>query len=144
RPLVAFDCVALSAETLETALFGAGEPETSTTGRAPAPGTAGRPRLAVNDGSTLLLGEILALPPDLQARLVAALHTPAPLPLSPLGGMIAAEPPFPLPSPPCAVPPPRCPPAAMSCRCWHNTSSSASTRMVASNAAGSRRRRSQP
>jgi DNA-binding NtrC family response regulator len=75
RHLVAFDCEALSAETLESELFGADGRDPSTVGPTPPSGGAGRPRLSVGDGSTLLLGEVLMLPRDLQARLVAALDS---------------------------------------------------------------------
>jgi transcriptional regulator with PAS, ATPase and Fis domain len=56
-PILPFDCAALPAEVLERELFGsAGEPST-------------RPRLILPEGSTLLLGDILDLPRDLQERL---------------------------------------------------------------------------
>jgi DNA-binding NtrC family response regulator len=94
RPLVAFDCQALPAEILERELFGATDPDapgawmaraaatattsaaaTATTSAAATATAAGakRPRLSLGDGSTLLIDEILSLPRDLQARLVAAL-----------------------------------------------------------------------
>jgi DNA-binding NtrC family response regulator len=61
-PLVAVDCAALPADVLERELFGAGE----------------RPaRLALRDGSTLLIGDILDLPRDLQSRLAAVLDADA-------------------------------------------------------------------
>jgi DNA-binding NtrC family response regulator len=66
RPLVAFDCEALSAETLEHELFG-------DTGLDRVGPTARQPRLSMGEGSSLLLDEILSLPRDLQMRLVAAL-----------------------------------------------------------------------
>jgi DNA-binding NtrC family response regulator len=66
RPLIAFDCEALSAETLEHELFGATDPdEAEAIGR--------RSRLALSDDSTLLLDEVLSLPRDLQTRLVDSL-----------------------------------------------------------------------
>jgi DNA-binding NtrC family response regulator len=65
RPLVAFDCEALSAETLEHELFGDAGPDV-------AEGIARRPRLVLSEGSSLLLDEILSLPRDLQVRLVQA------------------------------------------------------------------------
>ena len=58
-PLLPFDCAALPAEVLERELFGIADD----------PGA--RPRLILPDGSTLLLGDILDLPRDLQGRLAA-------------------------------------------------------------------------
>jgi DNA-binding NtrC family response regulator len=76
RPLVPFDCEALPAEVLERELFGAVRPA-ACDGRSGSPGAgAGRPRLSLGEGSTLLICEILLLPRDLQLRLVAALDTP--------------------------------------------------------------------
>jgi DNA-binding NtrC family response regulator len=73
QPLLPFDCEALSAEVLERELFSPGnqadEPET-----APPLDQPPRPsRLTLAEGSTLVIGEILALPRDLQGRLAEAL-----------------------------------------------------------------------
>jgi transcriptional regulator with AAA-type ATPase domain len=65
-PLVPFDAAALPADVLERELFG------------PTPGD-GAPvlsRLALPEGSTLVIGDILDLPRDLQGRLAAALDGP--------------------------------------------------------------------
>ena len=59
-PLLAFDCQALPPEVLERELFG------------PPDGPRDRP-LAGTDGATLLIGDVLDLPRDLQARLVSGL-----------------------------------------------------------------------
>jgi DNA-binding NtrC family response regulator len=75
-PLVPFDCESLPAEVLERELFGL---ERSAAGGASpdsSPSGLARPRLSLGDGSTLLIHEILMLPRDLQARLVAALDGP--------------------------------------------------------------------
>ncbi len=75
QPMVQFDCEALPAEILERELFG-GERQTDRESRGNLPSSgAGRPRLSLVDGSTLLIREIVLLPRDLQARLVAALDT---------------------------------------------------------------------
>ncbi len=66
RPLLAFDCEALSAETLEHELFGDAGPDRMEP-------TPRRPRLLMDEGSSLLLDEILSLPRDLQTRLVESL-----------------------------------------------------------------------
>lgn len=52
-PILPFDCAALPAEVLERELFGA----------------EGAPRLSMPEGSSLLIGDILELPRDLQGRL---------------------------------------------------------------------------
>ncbi|MFO0908289.1 MAG: sigma 54-interacting transcriptional regulator [Isosphaeraceae bacterium] len=69
-PLVPIDCAALPPDVLERQLFGPG----------PAPAEPGSPavlpRLMLPDGSTLLVGEILDIPRDLQARLAATLDGP--------------------------------------------------------------------
>jgi DNA-binding NtrC family response regulator len=63
-PLVPFDCAALPHDVLERELFGA----------PPTPGTPPvLPRLALPGGSTLLIGDIVDLPRDLQARLSGAI-----------------------------------------------------------------------
>ena len=76
--LVPFDCEALPAEILERELFGVGQRRRASrpveTSRRPA---AGRPRLSLGEGSTLLIREILMLPRDLQARLAASLDSPS-------------------------------------------------------------------
>ena len=75
RPLVPFDCEALPAEILERELFGGDRQKDRMSGGDSLTGGAGRPRLSMVDGSTLLIGEIGLLPRDLQARLVAALDS---------------------------------------------------------------------
>ncbi len=56
--LLPFDCAALPPEVLERELFGEG-------------GVGTRPRMNLPEGSTLLIGDILDLPRDLQGRLAA-------------------------------------------------------------------------
>jgi PAS domain S-box-containing protein len=58
--LLAFDCAALPPEDLERDLFGID-------------GSRDAPRLALPEGSTLLLRDVLDLPRDMQGRLVSAL-----------------------------------------------------------------------
>jgi PAS domain S-box-containing protein len=75
-PFVPFDCEALPAEILERELFGVtkqytGQADVANTARGSA-----KPRLSLGDGSTLLVREIVKLPRDLQARLVASLDSP--------------------------------------------------------------------
>jgi PAS domain S-box-containing protein len=73
--LVPFDCEALPAEILERELFGGDrQKDRESRGESHSSGS-GRLRLSLLDGSTLLIREILLLPRDLQARLVAALDT---------------------------------------------------------------------
>jgi DNA-binding NtrC family response regulator len=60
-PILAYDCKALPPEILERELFGASN------------GSTGPTPLRVTDGSTLLIGDVLDLPRDLQARLAASL-----------------------------------------------------------------------
>lgn len=75
RPLIPFDCEALPAEILERQLFGGErQQDQASSSHSPSSG-AGRSRLALVDGATVLIREILTLPRDLQARLVAALDT---------------------------------------------------------------------
>ena len=69
-PLVPLECAALPADEIERVLFG---PETHSP---PASAPLAHPRLAFPEGSTLLIGDILDLPRDLQGRLVAALDSP--------------------------------------------------------------------
>ncbi|HEV3162658.1 MAG TPA: sigma 54-interacting transcriptional regulator [Isosphaeraceae bacterium] len=59
-PLLPFDCAALPAEVIERELFGLAD-------ESPAPG------FRLSAGSSVLLGDILDLPRDLQSRLAAAL-----------------------------------------------------------------------
>jgi DNA-binding NtrC family response regulator len=61
-PLVPFDCATLPPEVLERELFGTSGVDMS--------------RLALGDGSSVLLGDILDLPRDLQGRLARALEGP--------------------------------------------------------------------
>jgi transcriptional regulator with AAA-type ATPase domain len=65
-PIVPLDCAALPPDVLERTLFGpvGGDGEPSVL-----------PRLALTDGSTLLIGDILDVPRDLQSRLANALDT---------------------------------------------------------------------
>jgi DNA-binding NtrC family response regulator len=73
QPLIPVDCEALPTEILERDLFGGDRrQERGGRGDSLSSGTKG-PRLAFSDGATVLIREILALPRDLQARLVAAL-----------------------------------------------------------------------
>jgi len=58
-PILPFDCAALPAEVLERGLFGAD----------------GSARLPLNDGATVLIGDILDLPRDLQRRLAESLDS---------------------------------------------------------------------
>jgi PAS domain S-box-containing protein len=75
-PLVPFDCEALPAEILERELFGIEEHHTTEAGFTKSIRGTAKPRLCLRDGSTLLVREILKLPRDLQARLVASLDAP--------------------------------------------------------------------
>jgi DNA-binding NtrC family response regulator len=63
-PLIPLDCAALPPDVLERELFG------PPTGDGAA---AVLPRLALPEGSTLLIGDVVELPRDLQGRLAAAL-----------------------------------------------------------------------
>jgi DNA-binding NtrC family response regulator len=60
-PILPIDCAALPPEVLERELFGAGAEGGS------------RSRLNLPDGATLLIGDILELPRDLQSRLASSL-----------------------------------------------------------------------
>jgi len=73
QPLIPFDCESLPAEILERELFGLERSAAGAAAPTSAAGGAGRPRLSLGDGSTMLIREILMLPRDLQARLIAAL-----------------------------------------------------------------------
>jgi DNA-binding NtrC family response regulator len=74
RPLIPLDCEALPAEVIERELFRPRQDE-ETSDSHPAQGDSLclRSGLALPEGSTLLIGEILALPRDLQLRLASAL-----------------------------------------------------------------------
>ena len=69
QPLIAFDPEVLPPEVLERELFAA-EHDPESPAHAP---DAGRPRLKLGEGSSLLIREIFMLPRDLQARLAASL-----------------------------------------------------------------------
>jgi PAS domain S-box-containing protein len=60
-PLLAFDCAALPAEVLKRELFGDRSDD------------AAPPRLTLPEGATLLIGDVLELPRDLQGMLAGAL-----------------------------------------------------------------------
>lgn len=60
-PILPIDCSALPPEVIERELFGGSEQ------------SDGRARLSLAEGSTLLIGDILDLPRDLQSRLVVSL-----------------------------------------------------------------------
>ena len=77
QPLVPFDSEALPVDVLERELFGIAtaadhSPEKD---QPPGPGGPGKPRLALGQGSTVLIREIFCLPRDVQARLVANLDS---------------------------------------------------------------------
>jgi DNA-binding NtrC family response regulator len=74
QPLILVDCEAMPADRLEAELFEIGDHEASCAphGPPPIPGRS-RARLRLNEGSTLVIGDILNLSRDLQARLVEAL-----------------------------------------------------------------------
>jgi PAS domain S-box-containing protein len=76
QPLVSFDCEALPAEILERELFGADQHVPSDPHTPAYRSRGGRPRLALRDGSTLLVREILMLSRDLQLRLLESLAAP--------------------------------------------------------------------
>ena len=65
-PFVPLDCAALPTEVLERELFGLGLDHGD---------FSSSPRLGLPDGSTLLIGDILDLPRDLQGRLASALDS---------------------------------------------------------------------
>jgi DNA-binding NtrC family response regulator len=75
RPLVSFDSEALPAEVLERELFAASGASNLPVQDESSGRVTGRPRLALGEGSTLLIREIFMLPRDLQARLAASLDT---------------------------------------------------------------------
>jgi PAS domain S-box-containing protein len=79
QPLIPFDCAALPADELERLLFvtdrretdeGANEPE----GLAVVEDNSAASRLSLPEGSSLLIGDILAMPRDLQSRLAASIE----------------------------------------------------------------------
>jgi DNA-binding NtrC family response regulator len=75
QPLIPFDSEALPAEILERELFAAlkdSDPRTLDPSHAV---PERRPRLALGEGSTLLIREIFMLPRDLQARLAGSLDS---------------------------------------------------------------------
>ncbi len=72
RPFLPFDGRAMPAEILERELFGATGSPHENGPEAP----RRRPRLSLGEGATILIDEVLALPRDLQARLVDALDSP--------------------------------------------------------------------
>ncbi len=74
-PLIPFDPQALPAEVLERELFAANAAAGSGAQDEPLDRAAGRPRLALAGGSTVLLRQILDLPRDLQSRLIASLDS---------------------------------------------------------------------
>jgi DNA-binding NtrC family response regulator len=74
QPLVSFDSEALPAEVLDRELFAAAAVDSPTFDASSARVT-GRPRLALAEGSTVLIREIFMLPRDLQARLAASLDS---------------------------------------------------------------------
>ena len=75
QPIVPFDSESLPADVLTRELFGlASGPDQSLEGPLTSRDAA-RPRLALGNGSTLLIREIFALPRDVQARLVACLDS---------------------------------------------------------------------
>jgi DNA-binding NtrC family response regulator len=76
RPIIPFDCEALPAEVLERELFHGEQPDARYSQSTLRTGSMARSRLALGEGSTLLVCEVLMLPRDLQARLVAALDAP--------------------------------------------------------------------
>jgi DNA-binding NtrC family response regulator len=76
HPLVPIDCEALPPEVLERELFA--PRRQAAPGREPISGGSSdspslRPRLALGEGSSVLIGDILALPRDVQARLAESL-----------------------------------------------------------------------
>jgi DNA-binding NtrC family response regulator len=73
RPLVPFDCQALPADLLERELFFPGRTAKAQDATAPPHQEPPLPRLSLPDGTSLLIGDILALPRDLQSRLVESL-----------------------------------------------------------------------
>ena len=76
HPLVPIDCEALPPEVLERELFGVGRQAAERSDRRPDPAPASPvvlSRLSPGEGSTLLIGDILALPRDLQAGLAGSL-----------------------------------------------------------------------
>jgi DNA-binding NtrC family response regulator len=92
QALIPVDCEAFPADCLERELFDAAPaPEVHESAQSQA-STSGRPhsRLRVGDGSTLVIGDILALSRDLQARLVESLDGPVRLIATTTGDVDAA------------------------------------------------------
>jgi DNA-binding NtrC family response regulator len=73
QPLLPFDCESLPADELERELFAPKDQAEDQNGAKNSVREASPPGLSLPDGSSLLLGDILALPRDLQSRLVQAL-----------------------------------------------------------------------
>jgi DNA-binding NtrC family response regulator len=73
QPLVPFDCEALPAQILEREMFGGDRQQDRSRRGDSSDCGVGRPRLALADGATVLIREVLTLPRDLQGRLAAAL-----------------------------------------------------------------------
>ncbi len=73
QPFVPLDCEALPAEVLERELFAPSLPIGPTDDSQPAGPASSRSRLTLADGTSLVIGDILALPRDLQARLAESL-----------------------------------------------------------------------
>ena len=76
HPLVPIDCEALPPEVLERELFGVSRQAAERSDRRPDSGPDAPPvpsRRSPGEGATLLIGDILALPRDLQARLAGSL-----------------------------------------------------------------------
>jgi DNA-binding NtrC family response regulator len=74
HPLVPIDCEALPVEVIERELFDSRLPVEQSDDATNALQESSRGRLAMAEGSSLLIREILALPCDLQARLAESLH----------------------------------------------------------------------
>jgi DNA-binding NtrC family response regulator len=74
-PLIPFDSEAMPAEMLENQLFAA-QGASDSAAHDESPGrSAGRPRLALAPGSTVMFREIFMLPRDIQARLLTSLDS---------------------------------------------------------------------
>ncbi len=72
-PLVPIDCKALPPEVIERELFDYGQQDGPAENMGDSACESCRGRLSLAEGSTLLIGDILALPRDLQARLAGSL-----------------------------------------------------------------------
>ena len=73
RPFILFDCEALPAEVLERELFTPRQEPKTPGDETHAPAREDCNKLALVEGSSLSIGDILALPRDLQTRLAASL-----------------------------------------------------------------------